>query len=116
MSTNHSIDLTYFSYGNRNFDCLRQYKNIEQPSSAVKAETWNRLERNYLCFPTSYSVKSKPLNVFASLNPSKLDKIHLVEDYKPEYKKLRTISDQRTRINDYINPIKQIILITDSDT
>lgn len=111
MSTNHSIDLTYFSYGNRNFDCLRQYKNVEQPSSAVKAETCNRLERNYLCFPSSYSINNKPItsNRITDESKNKNDKIHIVKDYHPEYKEIKTVHDQQTTINDYINPIKQYV-------
>ena len=44
------IDLTYFAYGNRDFECLKKTSNNVKPSASVKSSASNIIERNYLDF------------------------------------------------------------------
>lgn len=103
---NHTIDISYFGNGNRNFPCLHQYNAPLVPTCSVKSGASNYLERNYLNFPSSFNSKNSNNN-FDDDRHKKTNSMHDVDPYKPEYKIMKSLKDQNIELNNYLNPLGQ---------
>ena len=119
------IDLTYFAYGNRDFECLKNQSKIENPSSSVKSSASNLIQRNYLDFDPGViknnysSVHTNNENINSSkkykkfchtssepnfdINPEIFNKYH------PEYKLYRNTNQQIKELNNYLSPVGQYL-------
>ena len=124
------IDLTYFAYGNRDFDCLKKNESKDLvPSASVKTSASNILQRNYLDFDpgvikNNYS-SVKTMNDYKNnslkKNRSKYNFSHSTSEpnfevseeifykYHPEYKNFRNTNEQIKELNNYLYPIDQYL-------
>jgi len=104
---NYRIDLTYFTNGNRNFECLQKNFNPKdyQESSSMKINSSNMMERNYLDF-NNVSSKNKT-NVLDYKNLYHEKNVNVYNLYHPEYKRFHEQKESNKIANDYLNPIGQ---------
>jgi hypothetical protein len=122
------IDLTYFAYGNRDFECLKSQSKNVIPSSCVKSSASSILQRNYLDFDPGVvqnkycSVKTSSENISSSnkknnkyncIRSSSEPNFEVNEEifnrYHPEYKRYRNTNEQITALNNYLYPINQYL-------
>ena len=123
---NNNIDLTYFAYGNRDFDCLKKSNKIINPSSSVKSSASNILQRNYLDFDPGIikhnysSVYNENKNLpnenkkkynfnHSSSEPNLEIESNIFNKYHPEYKLYRNTNDQIKELNNYLSPVEQYL-------
>ena len=123
------IDLTYFAYGNRDFECLKDQSKYIMPSSCVKSSASNILERNYLDFDpgvvgskynsvntSTENIKSPNKNnnnknycIRSSSEPNFEVNEEIFNKYHPEYKRYRNTNEQIAALNNYLYPINQYL-------
>ena len=122
------IDLSYFAYGNRNFDCLKNTSKIIQPSASVKSSASNLIERNYLdfdpgiiknnySFAFSYNDNKNSINSNnkkfnfnrSSSEPNFEVNPEIFNKYHPEYKLYRNTNEQIKELNNYLSPVGQYL-------
>ena len=120
----NSIDLSYFAYGNRNFDCLKNIPKNINPSASVKSSASNLIERNYLDFDPGV-VKNNYPSVYANnknqMNKNKFNfnrsssepnfevNPEIFNKYHPEYKLYRNTNEQIKELNNYLSPVGQYL-------
>ena len=103
------IDISYYALGNRNFKGLYEYPNLYKSTSAVKSNSSNLMERNYLDFEPGVlnNQESKFTNVSKAKEYSKSQDIYY--KYHPEYKYFHTNNEQNQSLNNYLNPVNQYV-------
>ena len=123
---NDRIDLTYFAYGNRDFECLKQASKNVKPSASVKSSASNLIERNYLDFDpgiiknnfssvntTDEKIKIPKKNKYnfshSSSEPNFEVDPQIFNKYHPEYKIYRTNNEQLKELNNYLYPVGQYL-------
>ena len=123
---NNGIDLTYFAYGNRDFDCLKKTNKHINPSASVRSSASNILQRNYLDFDPglikhNYSSfytnndaylpnNNKRKHSFNhSLSQNFEMESNIFNKYHPEYKLYRNTNDQIKELNNYLSPVEQYL-------
>ena len=116
------IDMSYFGYGNRDFECFQQPTKMISPWACVKSSASNILQRNYLDFDPGvvqniYSPnnlnnenKNKKNNLNRSSSDSRIDADPLIYNkYHPEYKIYRNTNEQIKELNNYLSPVGQYL-------
>ena len=121
MKYKNKIDISYFAIGNRNFDCLKDTKNIDIPSISVKSSASNLLQRNYLNFDPGTFEKNKfnenlnnlkvkqDKNIKKEILSKSQNEQSIFYKYHPEYKLYKNTNEQIKRLNDYLSPIGQFL-------
>ena len=119
------IDLTYFAYGNRDFECLKKPSKIINPSTCVKSSASNLIQRNYLDFDPGViknnysSIRTSNENInssnknknfsHSSSEPNLEVNPEIFNKYHPEYKIYRSTNEQIKELNNYLSPVGQYL-------
>ena len=122
------IDLTYYAYGNRDFECLKNSSKMINPSSSVKSSASNIIQRNYLVFEpgviknnnSTFNTTNENINInssntnkyyfkHSSSEPNFEVESEIFNKYHPEYKIYRNTNEQIKELNNYLYPVGQFL-------